>query len=80
MAEKDYSDELKKFGETVKKLRNRKKLTLKQLGQLSGTSEKTIRRAENGEVAVGLDVILGLAEGLQTSPYRLLVGIGPAVK
>lgn len=80
MAENKYTAELLQFGTRIKQLRIKKKLSQVQLAEAIGINEKTIRRIESGEFAVGLNVLLSIAEGLEILPYKLLKGIDLGMK
>lgn len=52
-------------------LRTEKKLTLRQLGELSGVSSSEINVIENGKVSPRLDTLELLAKGLDISIHEL---------
>jgi len=63
---------LANFGETVRTLRERQGVTLKQLAQISGLSDRYIIQIEQGAANPSLETVLRLALALQTSVSRLL--------
>jgi XRE family aerobic/anaerobic benzoate catabolism transcriptional regulator len=63
---------LANFGDRVRKLRERQGVTLKQLAQLSGLSDRYIIQVEQGAANPSLESIFRLALALQTSVTRLL--------
>ena len=68
--------EEKKLGERIKAIRKEKKITQKQLGELIGKKEITIRKYENGQIAPTLEVITKIAEALDTSISKLVTEKG----
>ncbi|HEX7229961.1 MAG TPA: shikimate kinase [Candidatus Binatia bacterium] len=63
---------LANFGEKVRTLREKQGVTLKQLAQMSGLSDRYIIQVEQGAANPSLESILRLALALQTSVSRLL--------
>lgn len=63
---------LANFGEKVRTLRERRGVTLKQLAQLSGLSDRYIIQVEQGATNPSLESVLRLALSLQTSVTGLL--------
>ncbi len=63
---------LASFGERVRTLRERQGVTLRQLAQLSGLSDRYIIQVEKGEANPSLESVLRLAPALQTSVTGLL--------
>jgi XRE family transcriptional regulator, aerobic/anaerobic benzoate catabolism transcriptional regulator len=63
---------LASFGERVRTLRERQDITLKQLAQLSGLSDRYIIQVEKGAANPSLESVLRLALALQTSVTGLL--------
>jgi transcriptional regulator with XRE-family HTH domain len=61
---------LANFGEKVRTLRERRGVTLKQLAQLSGLSDRYIIQIEQGATNPSLESVLRLALSLQTSAAR----------
>lgn len=64
---------LASFGERVRTLRERQGVTLKQLAQLSGLSDRYIIQVEQGAANPSLESVLRLALALQTSVTGLLL-------
>jgi len=63
---------LANFGERVRTLRERQGVTLKQLAQISGLSDRYIIQVEQGAANPSLESVLRLALALQTSVTHLL--------
>lgn len=62
------------FKENLKRLRKNKKLTQKQLGELIGKKEITVRNYESGKAVPPLKVIEEIAKALNTSINELVTG------
>lgn len=60
------------FGERVRRLREKEGVTLKQVAQLSGLSDRYIIEVEKGAANPSLESVLSLARALQTSVLDLL--------
>jgi XRE family aerobic/anaerobic benzoate catabolism transcriptional regulator len=63
---------LKSFGQRVRKLRERQRITLKRLAQLSGLSDRYIIQVEQGAANPSLESVLRLALALDTPVTGLL--------
>ena len=63
---------LANFGERVRTLRERHGITLKQLAQISGLSDRYIIQVEQGAANPSLETVRRLALALQTSVTGLL--------
>src|SRR4051812_14212524 len=63
---------LNNFGERVRRLRETQGVTLKQLAQLSGLSDRYIIQVEQGAANPSLETVLSLARALQISVTVLL--------
>lgn len=62
-----------KSGERIKNLRVEKKLTLRDLSQITGISKATLSRYENGDILnAPFDKIQSLAKALNTTPQYIL--------
>ena len=57
---------LRQAGTVLKARRAARKISQKQLGEMTGTAQSTISDIENGVVSVSLDVYLRLLEALGT--------------
>ena len=57
---------LRQAGVVLKARRAARKISQKQLGEMTGTAQSTISDIENGVVSVSLDVYLRLLEALGT--------------
>ena len=55
---------LRQAGAALKARRTARKISQKQLGEMTGTAQSTISDIENGVVSVSLDVYLRLLEAL----------------
>jgi transcriptional regulator with XRE-family HTH domain len=55
---------LRQAGAVLKSRRAARKISQKQLGEMTGTAQSTISDIENGVVSVSLDVYLRLLEAL----------------
>lgn len=55
---------LRQAGFTLRARRTARKISQKQLGEMTGTAQSTISDIENGVVSVSLDVYLRLLEAL----------------
>jgi HTH-type transcriptional regulator/antitoxin HipB len=55
---------LRQAGAALRARRTARKISQKQLGQMTGTAQSTISDIENGVVSVSLDVYLRLLEAL----------------
>lgn len=58
-------------GDKIKKIRKAKNLTQKQLGELSGIAEPTIRRYESGSLNPKIGTIKKIAFALRVQPWDL---------
>ncbi len=65
--------EAEKFGEAVKILRNRKKLTQEVLSQKACVDTKYLREIEKGMHSVGLEITLRLCKALGVNRFELFV-------
>jgi transcriptional regulator with XRE-family HTH domain len=59
------------IGEKLKRIRELKRLTLKDLSARVGVSESLISQIENGKVSPSIDTLLALAEYLEVDPDYL---------
>jgi transcriptional regulator with XRE-family HTH domain len=62
-----------RFGQRVRELRRRQKLTLEKLGERSSLSDKFVQSIETGKQAPTVDAIEKLARGLGVEPAELFV-------
>jgi transcriptional regulator with XRE-family HTH domain len=60
-------DATAQLGETLRHLRRKSRLTLKQLGDLTGCSESMLSKTEHGHVVPSLDLLSRVAQQLGTS-------------
>src|SRR5688500_8253743 len=63
---------LAKLGQEVRKLRQRRGITLKRVAQLSGLSDRFLIEVEKGKANPSLTSVINLADALQTSLTDLL--------
>jgi HTH-type transcriptional regulator, competence development regulator len=63
---------LEKFGAYVKQVRNDKGLTMLEVEVITGISEGSISKIENGKKNPALTTIIKLAKGLSVPPSELL--------
>lgn len=66
--------DLIKIGQFLRKLRNEKKLTQEQLGEILGVTNKTISRWENGNYLPSVEMLQLLSEYYSVSINELLAG------
>ena len=59
-------------GQKIKEIRREKGLTQRDLAKEINKSESTLKKYENGEVAITVDVLLDVAEVLNVNPTKLL--------
>lgn len=62
---------LKAFGENVKKLRTRKKLSRETLAVYANIETMQVYRIETGKVNTTISTVLALAKGLEIQPKKL---------
>ena len=72
MNRKDYSDLKKKFGENLQKIRDQKKMSLRQLAANCELDDSNISKIEHGKFNITLSTIIELSKGLEIDPKRLL--------
>lgn len=65
-------DVVKVFGKNLKKIRLKRKLSMKKLAQLSDMELSQIYRIESGKVNTKLTTIAALGKALQVDPNELL--------
>ena len=63
---------LRKFGLNLKRIREKKGLSLRELSYLCDIDNSKISKMEQGAVNVTLRTILHLAEALEVYPYDLI--------
>ncbi len=67
---------IKKFGETVRRLREGEGISQEELAERCGLHRTYVGSVERGERNVSLANIVRLAHALKTPPARLLEGLG----
>lgn len=66
MSRKEGNDTVRhRFGEKIRAIRERKGLTMKEVGSRAGVSESLISQIERDRVSPSLDTLIGIAEVLQ---------------
>ena len=74
--DEEFLKVLKIFGRNVKKNREKVNMTIKELSEKTGISERYLNRIEHGDCAgISTSHIFKLAERLGTTPYKLCEGI-----
>lgn len=73
--EKKYVTQLKKFGNRVKRLREKAEMSQPDLAGKCDIDYRTIQRIEKGEYGFGFHILLALAEAFSVTPSQLLKGI-----
>lgn len=68
----DKQEILEKFGAYVRQVRNEKGMTMLEVEVLTGISEGSISKIENGKKNPALTTIIKLAKGLSIAPSQLL--------
>jgi len=63
---------LKKFGENLRKLRNQKDLSLREMSYACSIDNSKIAKIEKGQINITLTTLLQLAVALETHPSSLL--------
>ena len=72
----NHSEEFKIFGNNVKKYRESKRLSIKELSDKTGITVRHLTRIEQGIARrVNVSHIFILAEGLKIPPHKLCEGI-----
>lgn len=71
MLQSDESNDLKLFGETLRSIRNEKKLTMQQLADQAEIELSQIYRIESGKINPKLITIIKIAKALKISPKDL---------
>ena len=60
------------IGERIRQARKRAGLTQKQLGEVSGTSETTVKQYELGKRQPRIDQLQAIAAALEVEPWELM--------
>ena len=72
MNETNFHEDITNFGEALRILRNRRKITQDFLATEAGISKKYLRGIEKGRHSVGLETSLMLCEALKINRFELL--------
>lgn len=73
--EKAFTEQVKQFGLTIKRIREAKRWSQQELSARCNIDIRTIQRIERGEYGVGLYILFGLAAAFEIAPAELLVDI-----
>ena len=65
-------EEIKLFGDYLRKLRNNKNLSQQELADISNLSKITIQRIENSKFRVTLDTLISISNALEISLSELV--------
>jgi transcriptional regulator with XRE-family HTH domain len=76
----DKADTLRKFGEHLKQLRKKQGLTLLEIEVLTGISEGSLSKMENGKKNPALTTLVKLAKGLGVPVSKLVVVFDKEIK
>jgi len=68
----EKSDDIKTFGENVRRLRKEQNLSMEELANLADIELSQIYRIETGKINPKLTTILQIAKGLEIESYLLL--------
>lgn len=71
VSKSDSSEQLKQFGENLRKIRKSKKLSMEQVANLAEIEVSQIYRIETGKINPKLTTILLIAMALEISPKEL---------
>ena len=72
MNETNFHEDITNFGEALRILRNRRKITQDFLATEAGISKKYLRAIEKGRHSVGLEISLRLCNALKVNRFELL--------
>ncbi len=61
-----------KIGDAIKKARENKKFTQKELGEIIGKTESSIRKYENGSIEIPLSVLDSIANALEVPTMEIV--------
>jgi len=75
MPKKEYLELQKKFGENLQKLRNKRKMSLREMASKCDLDDSRISKIENGKSNIQLSTLIELAKVLQVKPSELLDSI-----
>lgn len=70
---RDYSQEIKKLGSKIKRLRLEKKLTQINLAAFCDIDVRTVQMIERGELNMSLKIFFSIADSLHISPEELIL-------
>lgn len=72
MGQKEDESYLIEFGKNLKKIRTKKKLSLRKLAAACNVDHSDIGKIEKGEINITLLTLFDLAAGLEIHPKKLL--------
>jgi len=75
MPKKEYLELQKKFGENLQKLRNERKMSLREMASKCDLDDSRISKIENGKSNIQLSTLIELAKVLGVKPSELLDSI-----
>ena len=75
MPKKEYLELQKKFGENLQKLRNKRKMSLREMASKCDLDDSRISKIENGKSNIQLSTLIELAKVLGVKPSELLDSI-----
>jgi len=61
------------FGNQIKKLREEKGISIRELASRSGLEYSQVQRIEKGKVNLALTTLIALSEGLEMHPSKILL-------
>jgi len=64
----------KRFGATIQQVREKKRLSLRQVAANCNLDNSKIAKIEDGQFNVSLSTIVELARGLEIHPSKLFIG------
>ena len=73
MQEAYFYEDIERFGEAVKILRKRNKMTQDKLAGKAGVSKKYLREIEKGKHSVGLELMIRLCNAMEVNKFELLI-------
>ena len=73
---KKYPAQIKRFGKSIKKMREEKGLTQNELGRLADLTGRTIQRIEAGDFASTLHILIALSKAFDLKPSELINSLG----
>ena len=76
ITEEEILEKIKIFGKTVRKIRESRGITIKELSEKTGSTEQYVIKIENGTARkMSVSRIFDISRGLGVSPYELCENI-----